>query len=100
MQSQKSYKLRPKAATDVENIFKYTLQQWGLGQAEFYIRELHNQFVFLAHHPMAGRSYPHLRKDLRGLTFKHHIIFYRPQKQSVLIIRVLHQSMDCPEYLN
>lgn len=74
----KSYKLLPKAYVDLENIWLYGLNQWGGVK-----QTLRNEFeppVRIHHH---GR----------------HLIVYQNQNEHILIIRILHDSMDIEQHL-
>lgn len=89
-----AYSLSTKAATDLDGIYEYTIITFGLAQARNYLVGLHDCFQMLADNPLYGRSTTELAANLRRLEYQSHIVFYKPKEQGVLIVRVLHQSMD------
>ena len=89
-----AYSLSSKAATDLAGIYEYTIVTFGLAQARNYLTGLHDCFRMLADNPLYGRSATDLTTHLRRLEYQSHVVFYIPKEQGVLIVRVLHQSMD------
>jgi toxin ParE1/3/4 len=94
-----SYILSGKADTDIETIAEASLRQWGLARAEKYILEIHQTFRMLAEFPDLGRDVGHIRLGYRKIETASHSIFYRKAEDSVLIVRILHQSMDFARHL-
>ena len=45
------FNLTPRAKTDLENIWHYTLQKWGEAQADKYIKDMFTRFEWLATQP-------------------------------------------------
>ncbi|MDC9720050.1 MAG: type II toxin-antitoxin system RelE/ParE family toxin [Gammaproteobacteria bacterium] len=82
------------AKTDLKNIAAYTQKSWGEGQRRTYIKELDVTFHFLAENPTSGVSCNYIANKLRKHHHKHHTIFYENVGESILIIRILHKSMD------
>ena len=93
------YKLSSKAAVDLEGIYQYTILNFGLKQAQNYLNGLHARFANLADHPALGSSADQLAPALRRYEYQSHVVFYKPAGDSVLIVRVLHESMDFPRHL-
>lgn len=58
-----SYRLSPKAAADLECIWLYGLQHWGVTQADKYIEALYQRFSELVNNP---RQYPAVDEIYRG----------------------------------
>ena len=50
----------------------------------------------LARMPELGRKRPDLAPDLRSLPAGSYVIFYRPVKAGIQIIRILHGARDIP----
>ena len=93
-----AYSLSSKAAADLAGIYEYTITTFGLTQARNYLTGLHDCFLTLADNPLYGRSATELATNLRRLEYRSHVVFYEPKEHGVLIIRVLHQSMDKPKH--
>ncbi len=99
MAQNKTIRLRPKAVTDLENIFEYSTEKFGISRAEHYILELNNTFTRLAVEPNIGKNYSHVKSELMGFPVVSHIVFYKYTNFHLMIIRVLHKSMDYIRHL-
>ena len=92
--------LRRKALEDLENIWHYTKENWGESQADAYYRTLTEAMDFLIRFPEAGRRYEEVYPGLRGFRAGKHILFYLIRhKNTVEIIRILHERMDFRRHL-
>ena len=88
------YSLSSKAAADLEEIYEYTILNFGLKQGRAYLSGLHERFETLAENPTQGRSVGELAPGLKRFEYQSHVVFYVPKDKGVRIVRVLHQSMD------
>ena len=88
------YKLSGKASVDVEDIYKYTIVNFGIEQARTYLHGLDDCFKALAENPLEGRAADELALELGRYEYQSHVVFYREMEQYTLIVRVLHKSMD------
>ena len=88
------YKLSGKASADVEDIYEYTIVNFGIEQARTYLHGLDDCFNALAENPLRGRAADELASELRRYEYQSHVVFYREVGQYTLIVRVLHKSMD------
>jgi toxin ParE1/3/4 len=57
--------LRPKAVDDLTGIWDYTVETWGIEQAERYVRLVNRSFEELAGNPGLGRTCDALREGYR-----------------------------------
>ncbi len=57
----KNYVLSPRAQADIEEIWAYTVEHWGEGQAVDYLRLLKNAIETLASSPHLGRACDYIR---------------------------------------
>lgn len=94
MSSNKQYLFKPRAEQDLEDIYDYTVSEFGEEQADLYTRSLFDTFQQLADTPGIARRRDEVRKGLKSYPVKAHIVFFRESGSGVLIVRVLHQSMD------
>jgi len=60
------YRLAPEAKRDLESIWLYTLEEWGLEQANRYIDDFTSAFALLADNPN-GIYERYFRLKLRGV---------------------------------
>lgn len=87
------------AEQDLVDIWVYTSEQWSFEQADSYLEMLVTGFEKLIEHPKLGIARDDLRSGYRALTVSQHIAFYRLNSDDIEIIRVLHKSVDTPQYL-
>ena len=93
------YRLAPEAERDLEAIWIYTLEEWGLDQANRYTDELMDTFAQLASGPQLGTACGHIRKGYRRSRVGRHVIYYRITDYGIAVIRVLHDRMSSSRHL-
>lgn len=93
------YRLSPAAERDLESIWIYTFQQWGLDQADRYADLLIDAFAELALRPKMAPACDHIRPGYRRCKVGQHIVYFRVTNDGVDIIRVLHSRMDAARQL-
>ena len=95
-------KILPKAATDIKQILKYTQRVWGAEQRKQYKTEIERCLRDIQTTPSPrirsekcsdGYLRRHLDKKYR------HYIFYKVTDEAILIMRLLHDSMDSNQHL-
>ena len=93
------YRLTPEAERDLEIIWGYTFEEWGLEQANRYVDRLTESFAALAAQPQLGQSVDHIRKGCRLGRVGRHGIYYRTTKYGIAVIRILHGRMSAIPHL-
>jgi toxin ParE1/3/4 len=94
------YLLSPAAQADLEQIWDYTRDRWGVDQAEEYLRELQRAIERAAANPRIGRACDEIRPGYRKLAARSHTLLYRVSAEGVIdVVRVLHQRMDVDRHL-
>ncbi|QOL25947.1 type II toxin-antitoxin system RelE/ParE family toxin [Thalassotalea sp. LPB0316] len=89
------FELSVKAKSDLIKIAKYTQLTWGTKQRNDYLKLLDNAFHQLAEEPMLGTSCDYIREGYRKHPQGSHIIYYKEFRENqILIVRILHKSMD------
>jgi toxin ParE1/3/4 len=89
------YVLSPAAQADLEQIWDYTFDRWGIDQAEHYLRELQLVIELVAANPGIGKMCEEIRPGYRKLAAGSHVLFYRMTADNVIDVqRVLHERMD------
>ncbi len=90
------FRFTNEAVKDIEQIWSYTNQKWSLEQADRYYHLIMDEIEFIASNPLLGKSIDYIKEGYRSTKVKSHVIFYKqPKDDTVLIIRILHQLMDC-----
>jgi len=88
-----AFRFSRRAAADLLSIGTYTLRTWGMDQAIRYIDDLEACCQILADNPALGRPCDEVRPGLRRKEHGRHVVFFRADTGSILISRILHQSM-------
>ena len=99
MSSPKEYLLSPEADRDLEEIFDYSVEKFGLDQTVKYLMELESVMIHLTEHPETGMVRDEIKIGLRSFPISSHIVFYRALDDHIRIVRVLHASRDIPRFL-
>lgn len=71
----------------------YTLRTWGEVQTLRYLDELETCCQQLADEPASGRPCDDIRPGLYRREQGKHVIFFRRESGTILVSRILHQSM-------
>lgn len=91
--------LTPKAKIDLSNIWDYSLSEWGVNQAEKYVRELWAAIQAQTKDLSTSIDCTHIRPGYRKLHYESHLVFFKVQANSLNVIRILHQRMDFSRHL-
>ena len=92
-------KIKPEAENDLGKIFEYTTTNWSVDQADRYQDDLFAGMKLIATQEQIGKEYPYAERTYRKLHIKRHLIFYRIEDKTCIIIRILHDSMDIKQHL-
>ena len=98
MAVERQYRLSPRAAADLEDIWLYSFQNWSAEQADRYILSVIEALASLAAGRKAGRPVD-IRQGYLKYAVGSHLIFYRLSGEFLDVIRVLHQRMDVERHL-
>ncbi|MDR5736182.1 type II toxin-antitoxin system RelE/ParE family toxin [Caballeronia sp. LZ025] len=96
----KSFVLSPAAEVDLDEIWDYSIENWGERQAERYIRMIQDTIIGLADGTQLSHSAEHVRPNYRKVLVGSHVLFFKEDQQVVDVIRILHQRMDSSFHLN
>ncbi|RBW46488.1 type II toxin-antitoxin system RelE/ParE family toxin [Psychromonas sp. B3M02] len=87
--------LSAKAKSDLINIAKYTQTTWGQAQRNDYLKILDSSFQLLSEDPEIGLRCDYIKEGYSKYPQASHVIYYKGHKENqILIVRVLHKSMD------
>src|SRR5690606_11643289 len=93
--------LRQKAIDDLNDIWRYTFENWSAKQADKYYESLEFACLQIGENPELGKEYKGISNKLLGLRTGKHIIFYQVVSvDEIEIIRILHERMDLINRLN
>ena len=82
------------ARADLKNIAAYTQRTWGAKQRRTYLKNFDETFHFLAESPFSGVACDYIVEGLRKHRLESHTIFYENLNNHIVIVRILHKSMD------
>jgi hypothetical protein len=91
------YDLTPEAEDDLKNIIRYTIEQWGIEQAQHYAHLLETAFYTIANNQTISRTFSKTYPQIKVKKCEHHYIFYLPPQQELsrpVIVAILHERMD------
>lgn len=94
-----NYQLRKEAQFDLEDIFDYSQDNFGLNIAVKYLNDLEDTFFNLCEYPTIGKNRSEIKFDVYSFVHKEHLILYKMSETKIEILRVLHQSRDLPRFL-
>ncbi|WP_420962031.1 type II toxin-antitoxin system RelE/ParE family toxin [Brucella sp. IR073] len=90
--------LTPAARADLRHIWRHSAKQWSIGQADRYVKSIRAACLDLASGQKPGQraNAPGYMKCVVGS----HIIYYRIQDASIVVVRILHGMMDANKHLH
>ena len=91
--------IAPRAEKDLVVIWQYSNGDWGKEQADLYLSQLNSGIELVSENPIIGIDYSHVRSGYRKFQIEKHNLFYVPKKTELIIVRVLHISMDAESQL-
>ncbi len=93
------YQFTDRAEHDLEGIIDYTVQEWGVSQANTYLDGMESRAQPLAENPDLGTPRETISAGLFSFPYGSHILYYKKHARDIVIVRVLHQHMDPVKHL-
>lgn len=87
------YRLTSDAQSDLIEIRRFTLAQWGSGQSIKYLSELRQFIRLLSETPKLGKQRLKVGKGVFSFPYSSHVIYYRCHEKQLVVFGVLHKSM-------
>ena len=88
-----NYKLTPDAQSDLVEIRRFTLSQWGNNQSKKYLSELRQVIRLLSETPNLGKQQQGLGLDIFSFPHSSHVIYHPHRSKPLVVFAVLHKSM-------
>lgn len=95
----REFRLSPAAQGDLEAIFDYTVERWGLDQAGLYVQGIEYTCSAMARDPLQGQACDHVRSGYRRAAAGRHYVYFRIESYGIAVIRILHQRMNASRHL-
>lgn len=91
----RQFDLTRSAQSDLRSIARFTQGRRGVRQRNAYLKEMDQVFRSLAKNPLLGRTCDEIRESYRKFPHGSHVIYYKqPGEDELLIVRILHATMD------
>ena len=87
------------ARADLARIRRYSTRTWGGDQTDKYMGDLRETMKGLVRGTVVTRARDDLRPAVQMATSGSHSIFFEADESRILVVRVLHQSMDYRRHL-
>ncbi len=91
--------LTPAAQADIDHIWDYTAEHWSPDQADRYTDDIRDACRDLATGRKNGRT-ASARAGYMKYSVGAHVLFYRVEATTFVILRILHGKMDVERHLN
>ena len=88
-----TYRLTPDAQSDLIEIRRFTVKQWGTAQSKKYLLELRNTIRLLTDTPSLGKSRPEVGSNVLSFPYVGHVIYYVVHEQQLVVFGVLPKRM-------
>jgi toxin ParE1/3/4 len=95
----RKYQLTNDAAVDLDKIYTYSIENFGMEQARDYLLSLNALFDLLADNPRLGRDCSNIKAGYRKHEHRRHTIYYKLMNRGVLIMRILGNLQDQKKHL-
>lgn len=92
-------RLTEEARDDIADAIRWSIEEWGAVRADRYRTRLLDRVYSLKTHPNLGTACDGVRQGYRRLTAQRHVVFYQVSDTEVIVVRVLHHSMDHVRHL-
>ena len=92
------YRLSPAAQADLNDIYDFSVSQWGNAQAARYADLIDSACAALAEAPHLAQNCDPIRQGYRRRGVGRHMIYFRITPYGIAVIRILHQHMDAARY--
>ena len=94
----KTIELTPKALEDLEAIWLYSYERFGVLKADEYVGRFSTLFEVLASHQV-GTARPELGEGISALPAEQHVIYFVATASVVTVIRILNHSQDVSRHI-
>lgn len=96
----KRIKFAKQASLDIDDMYLYGLINFGEDQADLYSEKIQNGLKTIQANPEIGRLVSKVNPAIRRFDFERHVIFYDINDDAILIVRIIHCSMDFVKHLS
>lgn len=91
--------LTRRALRDIQDILDFSTERWGKRTAEKYLHELERGLERVKEHPDLLKPETDFHSALMFYRMKNHVFVCDTQTKSIVVLTVIHSSMDIPSRL-
>ncbi len=88
------YYFTRRAFLDLEDIYQFSIENWGLRIAQTYMEELFKEFQNIADNLEKGKQRQHRSFPFYMAPVEKHFAIYEPQVSNIIIATVIHSKRD------
>ncbi len=88
------YQLSRLANQDLENIWKYSFENWSKKQADRYVKQIISQIKKVCSNPEVGKQISRIKPHHRIIKINSHLIVYKVEDEILKVDRIVHLRMD------
>jgi toxin ParE1/3/4 len=96
----KRLEFTPRARRDLEEIWEYSFEQFGLDKPDAYLRTIQRAVATVTEGPRRGLACDEIRSGYGKFSVGSHVLFFRASSNRVVIVRILHARMDFERHLH
>ncbi len=93
-------RLSSRASSDLDSILDYSIIHFDANVMTKHHESLAKCLDTLDENSDLGTEVAHIRSDYICFEHRSHLIFYKKTKHGILVIRILHKSMDAPRHFS
>lgn len=90
--------LKAAARRDLQASYEHGYREWGRAAADQYAAMITAVVAYITEYPLTKPAVEG-RDPLRRCNVGSHVIFYRPTREGIAVIRVMHDAMDARRHL-
>ena len=87
-------RLRPRAESDLAEIWLYSVAQWSVSQADLYLSGLNDALTLLRNQPEIARRHGKKVPPVRLHTYRSHLVIFTADDTLLEVIRVVHARFN------
>jgi toxin ParE1/3/4 len=91
---------RPRARAELQAIWHYTANEWGVEQADHYVAQISLAIERAAQMPGTGSAVFGLPPEYRKARAGSHRAIYRCTDTHLIVVRIIHEREDVPQGFN
>ena len=90
---------KPRARRDLAGIWSYSAETWSAKRADEYIDAFDSAMSLINEFPSIARDASQIKPGLLRYEVGSHVIYFRVDKSSLTVLRILHDRMEPKRHL-